>query len=168
MLLKEIHADRLDKKLYHISFDGDLEGLWEPKEPAGGGSQSDTSEPNTPRICVSPTIEQCFQAIYPNVSKYFEEKNYPHMDFYVYIAQVVGTEEIITPEALTAKRYVPDAHLTDEYWILDPTFMQKHSKIRIKNTNDNKWLEFHPYNDESEDKRGFAPDNIKYKTIKEY
>jgi hypothetical protein len=168
MLLTEIFADELDKVLYHISFKKDLEGMWEPKTPAGGGSRTGMSEPDTPRICVSPTIEQCFQAIYPNISKYFEEKDYPHMNFYVYVAQVVGTEEIIEPKDLTKQRLVPDAHLTDEHWILDPTFMQLHSKIRIKNTNDNKWLKFHPYDDKSEKKQGFAPDKIKYKILKEY
>ena len=168
MLLTEIFADNLNKQLYHISFKNDLEGVWQPKTPEGGGARTDSSEPETRRICVSPTIEQCFQAIYPNISQYFEDKNYPYMDFYVYKPQLVGTEEIITPEGLTEHRWVPDAYLTDEHWILDPTFMQLYSKIRIKNTNKNKWIEFHPYNDNSEEKRGFAPDGIKYKTLEKY
>lgn len=63
------------------------------------------SEPEFPRISVSPTVEQCIMAIYPNISHYFEERNYPYMDLYVYKITTTSLRTVITPESLTALRF---------------------------------------------------------------
>lgn len=161
-------------KFYHISFKDNLEGMWNPKNPDGYGINIDEykasgiAEPNLPRISVSTSIEKCFQAIYPNISKLFEEKNYPYMEFYVYTPILKGNEKIISSEELVSKRMVHDAHMTDEYVILNPVYMKKIYKIKIYNTNKNTFLYHHPFNDNKITKIGFAPDNIKYDIIKEY
>jgi hypothetical protein len=162
-------------KFYHISFKDSLEGIWKPKNPDGGevenkyyNTELDISEPNLPRISVSTSIEKCFQTIYPNISKYFEEDNYPYMEFYVYSPILKGNEKIISSKDLVNKRMVHDAHMTDEYIILNPVYMKKIYKIKIYNTNKNTFLYHHPFNDNKMTKIGFAPDNIKYNIIKDY
>ena len=87
-------------KLFHISFKGDLEGLWIPRNPDGleptdDGYKSEAyPEPLLPRISCAPTIIQCFQAIYANVKHYFDDKKYPYMEFYVYSPVLKGNEKI--------------------------------------------------------------------------
>lgn len=157
-------------ELFHISFDDSLEGMWDPELPAGSdtGRRTDTSEPDIPRISCAPTLKQCFQAIYPNISKYFEEKNYPHMTFYVYQPELTGNERVLTPDDLIEKHYVHDAHLTGEYCILDPVYMKKTMEIKIANTNDSEFMYYHPFNDQTSEKQGFAPKDVKIKIIKHY
>lgn len=88
-------------KLFHLSFNGNIAGMWDPKLPDGlYGEKGDLSEPDVPRISVSPTLKQCFQAIYPNISKYFEKENYPYLIFYVYVPLFTGNEKVWTPEIL--------------------------------------------------------------------
>ena len=48
-------------KLYHIS-QRVKEGLWKPLERYGNGSLN--REPCMPCICASPTIEECFKAVW--------------------------------------------------------------------------------------------------------
>ena len=159
-------------KLFHISFRDDLEGKWTPQKPEGEYDEkyytSEHPEPDIPRISTSPTIKQCFQAIHANVKHYFEKENYPHMDFHVYTPKLTGKERILTPKELTDKRFVHDAHMTDEHSILDPVHMQLHSKIRIYNTNRSKMLNYKPFGDENTKERPFAPAQIRFKTLKKY
>lgn len=171
-LVSESVHDRNDiPELYHISFRDDLEGKWKPRNPVGDSKsnlKSEYPEPDLPRISLSPTIEQCFQAIYPNVKQFFEEKHFPYMEFYVYTPKLRGTERILTPKELTDKRYVHDAHMTDEYCILDPVYMQLHSKIRILNTEKSKMLYYNPFGDPETKRKPFAPYIVKYVVVKKY
>ena len=154
------------KKLYHISFDGDLEGEWKPKLPDGYDDKpSKNKEFDIPRICVSPSINQCFQAIYPNVSKYFEELHYPNMDFFVYSPILNGEQRILSPEYLTKKKMVHDAFLTDEHDILDTVYMKRIGKVQILNTEKNEFIKYHPFNNPENEEQDFAPDNIIWKWI---
>lgn len=147
--------------LYHISFDGSLNGQWTPRNPDGFTDRSSAlSEPDLPRISVAPTIPQCFQAIYPNINQYFEEQKYPHLDFYVYQPRFIGNERVLPPKYLTTHRYVHDAHLTDEYCILDPTFMQMVGRVRIPNTEAGPFLDYHPFDKAENPVQFFAPQNI--------
>lgn len=163
MRLYEIFNKR---KLFHISFRNDLEGEWQPKIPNSDDKQkNDISEPDFPRICVSPSIEQCFQAIYPNVSQYFEELHYPNMDFYVYSPILQGDERILSPNDLTKKRLVHDAYLTHEYDILSPVYMKMIGKVRIFNCEKNEFLKYHPFDDILKPERDFAPSHIKWEWL---
>jgi hypothetical protein len=169
MRLVDITDIKKPIKLYHISFDSKLAKVWEPEDPLGGIKVSQQlAEPSIPRICLSPTIEQCFQAIYPNVSQFFEKKNYPHMDFYVYVPEIEQDTLVVYSKTLTTEKLVHDAHMTKEHWIISPVKMNRYSKIRIYNTNDNKVLNYYPYNDKTKTKVFFAPTNIKIEELKKY
>lgn len=158
------------KPLYHLSFKKDLEGFWNPKNPDGIASENtdDLKEPDLPRISVSPTIKQCFQAIYPNVSRFFKEENYPHMDFYVYSPVLKGDERILTPVELTKKKMVHDAHMTDEYYILDRVWMSLIEKIRIFNTNKSSDLFYRPFGDKKQEERFLAPMDVRFQVLKTF
>jgi hypothetical protein len=153
--------------LYHISFDGTLQGVWNPQNPAGSELKTPGAypEPELPRISVAPTLAQCFQAIYPNISQFFEEQNFPHLDFHVYRPLFKGHERILTPAALLRYDLVHDAHMTDEYCILDPVFMAHVGNIRIDNTNNLPFLSYYPFNNMDNPKKGFAPCHIKVKKL---
>jgi hypothetical protein len=161
MLSCQIHIP-----LYHISFDGTLNGSWQPRNPDGFSDRdSQFSEPDMPRISVAPTIPQCFQAIYPNVSQFFEEENYPNIEFYVYEPRFIGYERVLPPKYLTNQRMVHDAHMTDEYCILDPTFMQLVGKVMIQNTQMGPFLQYNPFNNVDNKKEFFAPSIIDFAWI---
>jgi hypothetical protein len=155
-------GSQIKHKLFHISFEGNLNGFWHPRNPYGedDASSAQYAEPDLPRISCAPSIEQCFQAIYPNISQYFEVENYPNLDFYVYTPVFRGFERILPPKYLTIHRYVHDAHLTDEYCILDPVYMQLIGKVRIQNTNNNPTLDYHPFDQIGNPKRFFAPTQL--------
>jgi hypothetical protein len=155
------------KNLQHISFNKNLEGLWKPQVPAEYiENKTYLSEPDTPRISLSPSIEGCFKAIYPNVSKYFEIENYPYMEFYVYTPLLTGKERIWPPSYLTTNRLVHDAHETNEHCILTPVYMKLIKKIRIFNTNKSPDLFYHPFNDKNIPLKYLCPKVIIIKIIK--
>jgi hypothetical protein len=166
MLLSEAVAP----KLYHISFRGNLQGVWTPRNPDGHELEKPKhdSEPDLPRISCSPTIEQCFQAIYPNISHLFEVEKYPYMDFYAYSPEVKATTRVLTPSELTSKRMVHDAHMTQEHCILDPVFMRLVSRVRVRNTNKHPFLNHRPFGDPTRQERSFAPGKVEYRVVSEF
>ena len=148
--------------LFHISFRGDLDGEWEPKLPDGTDltKQTKYTETELPRICFSPSIEQCFQAVYPNISFYFETKKFPYMDFYVY--QLDTSVKVVTPDILTKERMVHDAHITGEHIAITKSQVNLIGKVRINNTAGCPDLHYHPYDDQKEPRLFLAPHNIQY------
>jgi hypothetical protein len=169
-LVAALLSESVGQTLYHISFRGDLQGVWTPRNPDGSDLEKpkDDSEPDLPRISCSPTLRQCFQAIYPNISHLFEVERYPYMDFYAYSPELRAGTRVLTPKDLTAKRMVHDAHMTDEHCILDPVYMRLASKVRIRNTNKKPFLRHRPFGDPKRDERDFAPGEIDIKTIHTY
>lgn len=152
----------LADKLVHISFDHALAGVWEPKIPASldNGSKSIYSEPEIPRICLAPSVKECFWAIYPNISNLFEHQKLPHMDFYVYTPVALSPTEVVTPDTLTSKRLVLDAHVTNEHWVLSNIDMKLISKVRIHNPGQCRFVSFNPFNDCSMRRLDLAPESI--------
>lgn len=162
------------RDLYHISFkNSTYQGMWSPNNPDGFDESKevvgDTSfpypEPNLPRISVSPTIEQCFRGVFPNVAHYFEEKNYPYMDYNVFRPRFTGRESIILPEELTKQRMVWDACVTDETCILDSVYMQWCGQVRIFNTNASPTMFIHPFGDPANKLESVGPATIRYKWL---
>lgn len=156
--------------LYHISFHGDREGIWTPKVP---DSPFDTpTNPSTsyempiPRICVAPSIEQCFWAIYPNISHYFEDEDYAAMCFTVYRPILNASIPVVDTNALTQQQLVHDAHVTGEHWLLGDTFMVAEDQICIKNTCHGEFVRFQPYNHESGGWWDLAPKHVDYHSLK--
>jgi hypothetical protein len=152
--------------LYHLSFNGDLHGIWTPKVPDSPfdtpANPSTSYEMPIPRICVAPTIEQCFWAIYPNISHYFEEENCAAACFSVYQPILNASSLVVDTQALTQRQLVHDAHVTGEHWILSDTFMVHHSTIQIKNTSYGEFVKFRPYNIDHGDWWDLAPKEVKY------
>ena len=146
-------------ELFHISFRDNLSGMWTPKNPAGNNHsiKSNLSEPKTPRISCSSSIIKCFYAIYPNISKYFEENMYPHMNFIVYSPVLNGNEKIWTPEYLTKQKLVHDAYMTDEYCILQKVHILKIGELIVYNplikNKHPKEIEYRPFNNPKFGKR---------------
>lgn len=151
-------------KLIHISFDHTLEGMWEPKVPASidTGCKSIYSEPEFPRICLAPSVKECFWAIYPNISNLFEHQKLPHMDFYVYAPVTLSRTEVVTPDTLTSERLVLDAHVTNEHWVLSNTDMKLISKVRVYNPGQCHFVSFNPFNDCSMRRLDLAPETITF------
>lgn len=145
--------------LFHISFNGDLEGIWHPRAPDGEyPGITVESEKNFKRICTSPTIEQCFWAIYPNVNLYFEKEHYPYMDFYVYSPNLVGIRHtgLITPEEMRDNQLVPDAHITMEYGIPFSVQMDLVGAVRIPNCIKNPEVRYRKFDDPKMEERFLA------------
>lgn len=156
-------------KLFHLSFNGNIAGMWDPKLPDGlYGEKGDLSEPDVPRISVSPTLKQCFQAIYPNISKYFEKENYPYLIFYVYVPLFTGNEKVWTPEILKMDKLVHDAHITGEHAILNSVEMVLYQKIKIKNTKNSKDLMYRPFDDNKYTSRFLSPADVNIEVIETF
>jgi hypothetical protein len=163
-------SDDVEVKLgefVHISFNGKLEGIWKPKLPDSDGiSQGGKfSEPEWKRTSVSPNVELAFRAIYPNVSRIFEEMNEPSMDFHVYSPNDQRAT-IITPENLIKHKLVHDAHITQEHVFLTDIEMKHTGKIRVYNTSNNKGGLFYTLFDKKSNENLFhSPRVIKIKKI---
>lgn len=134
-----------------------------PKKPL---EESQYSEPNMSRISCSPTIKQCFWALYPKYSHRFEVLNKQSIDFFVYFPIITDHTEILSPEYLTENRYVHDAYLTNEHWITNIVYMKLLSKIRIFNTNSSEFIRYYPFNDRDRHLRDFAPEEVNFKILK--
>jgi hypothetical protein len=153
--------------LMHLSFRGDLEGVWRPRNPHGDGHSvgGQHSEPDLPRVSLAPTVEDCFRAIYPNVAHYFEHHKYPHMDFHVYRPVFQGSETVVTPQELTRSRMVHDAHMTSEYCVLSRLRMRHAGRVRVFSTNCSPFLSHHPFADRLRDSISFAPRDVRWKAL---
>lgn len=161
----------LPHELYHISFNGELAGVWDPEfnqkpdenhpETIDPDKIPFYPEPSIGRISVAPTIEGCFRGVYPNVYRYFEEKRYPHMDFFVYSPEFEGSERVVTPDILTSQQIVWDACITKEYLILDKVKMVLVGKVRIQNTNKEPTLKIYPFANNKLEKESVGPETIK-------
>lgn len=125
-------------ELYHLSFSGKKEGVWKPLTPAGteevDQDEVEFGEPLVPRISLSPTLEKCFRAIYPNIDFYFHHHKFPHLDIYAYRPKFKGHENVVKPETLTEQRWVWDAHVTEEHWVLEAVEMELVGRYRFYNT----------------------------------
>ena len=145
--------------LLHISFKGNLAGKLIPRTVAGSelGISTTYPEPTTPRVCFGPTVLKCFQAIYPNVSDFFEIKNYPYMDFYVYKTKTNNPPGYVPNSKIVEEHWVHDAHVTGESWVIEPVIVYLYQKVRIHNTNNVDSLRYHPFGDPKEPLRTLAP-----------
>lgn len=145
--------------LLHLSFKNNLSGTLIPRAVAGSelGLDAIYPEPNTPRVCFGPSVLKCFQAIYPNISDFFEVKKYPYMDFYVYRTKSNSPAGLIPNAEIVANHWVHDAHVTGESWVVKPVEVYLYRRVRIKNTNSISSLNYHPFGDQKESLRTLAP-----------
>ena len=168
-----ILAEKLiDFVLCHISFNGNLKGLWTPGEQAGfdtPGEHEDSSwpypEPPMKAISLGPDIERCFRGVYPSVAKFFEEEKLPHLNFFVYRPVFKGHERVVPPDILVREGWVWDAFATQEYRILDPVMMKRVGEVQIMNTNTSPTMKIHPFNNPRNPKESVGPTSIRYKWL---
>lgn len=150
--------------VYHLSFRDDLPTVLTPKQPDGSATTTGKlTEILPPRVSFAPSIQQCFSAIYPNVSKYFEEHNYPHMDMFVYCPLSVGKK---IPKD-TILESVWDSHITDEVCYTTNIKVIRVAKIRITNPHLNKFREdiyTNPFNNPMAKRRYVSP-KIEFTTV---
>ena len=135
-LAQTLLKKQLPNELYHLSFKPTLNGRWKPRQPHGTNTSEEakvklTYEDLPARISVSPTIQQCFWAIYPNISRFFEEKRYPYIIMYVYRPRITYRTKVI--ENRLVRKHVHDAHVTGEICITSSVVMEKIAKIKIYN-----------------------------------
>lgn len=161
-------------KLFHISFNGKLAGVWDPEfnqkdddthpaVPVPPGEEW-YPEPSIGRISVAPTIEGCYRGVWANLSNIF----YPHLNFYVYSPVFKGAERIVTPHVLVKNRLVWDAHVTDEYLILDEVEMKLVGEVQVINRSIGPYLKIHPFGDVREPETRLGPEHIQWKWTKEF
>ena len=159
---------------YHLSFDYDLTGVWEPRTPQGFDTVKDAkgygkgmTEPRTPRICLSPSIEGCFYAIYPNIYSLFEVKKYPYGEFCLYRTYIDDTDpNFVNNAKIVTDHLVWDAHVTKEVWYMSNLQMTRIQKLRLTPQQD-KEIYAHPFNDVKNEKRFISPE-VKIEVVKRY
>lgn len=116
--------------LYHLSFNSNLPAALQPRQPHGEPAKvSIYTEKLPPRVSFSPSVQQCFTAIYPNISKYFEEEKYPYMDMYVYAP--IGKGKRLSQDIVLQN--VWDSHVTEEVCFVSSIQITRVAKIRIFN-----------------------------------
>lgn len=102
-------------KYYHVSFDLHLHKLFEPRVPKVETLPEDKS---TPRICFSPTIEQCLQALSYDKRKYI----YGGSKFVLFTIDTdnLSESEWCSNKIIVQSKWVFDAVETGEIWLLRP------------------------------------------------
>jgi len=158
--------------LFHISFNGKLEGVWDPEfnqkpddnHPEEPVAEEDQwyPEPSIGRISVAPTIEGCFRGVWANLSMI----HYPHVNYYVYSPVFKGKERVVTPDTLVKDRLVWDAHVTQEYLILDEVEMKLVGEIQVVNRRMGPYLRIHPFGDPKEPETRLGPEFLQWKWTK--
>ena len=140
--------------MFHISFNGKLPRILNPRQPDGSTPVSKGfTEDLPPRVSFTPTIAQCFYAIYPNISHLYEVENKPYLDFYVYVPKKPSELRLI-PKDVVLKNIL-DAHITEEICVLNSVEIIQSSKVRIRPLKDEIW--FHPFGDNKKDKMFLSP-----------
>lgn len=122
------------KLFFHISLDGELNGkTLKPRIPTyliEKGSFSDTYEEDAtiPRVCLSPSIEGCLNAIV-SVQRNLDISG---KTIYVYIPEKPISEyKIKTNKEIIKEKLVFDATTTGEMWILEPVKMKLYGVITV-------------------------------------
>ncbi|MDF2879600.1 MAG: hypothetical protein K0R54_157 [Clostridiaceae bacterium] len=122
-------------KLYHVSRDiNKREVEFVPRIPK---YRCENEESKTKRICVCPSIEDSISSFpyrnyFVNVAMRWKKNNY-------LAVFKINTEKFLSSEELIDK--VPDAFLTNEYWILEP-FCATAELIKIKKLTLSKFVKY--------------------------
>lgn len=155
--------------LYHISFNKALPRYLYPRQPSGLHNPDDITKQtkNTlfaenlpPRVSFSPSVTECFRAIWPNIHKYFTQHKYPYMEMYVY-GLVKGNEnQMFTPKQMTDRQQLWDAHYTKEHCFLSKVKIEKIARIKVMNPliDGLPIAKIHPYNEENYPLTNASPD----------
>lgn len=126
--------------VYHISPEGHLDGqIFKPRVPdyldKYDPSKTEFEDVETPRVCFSPSIEGCLNAIIVNIGRWKTAEKL--RDWYVYIPEKPLKEyKYRTTKQLVDEKKVYDANLTKEIWIEEPVRLKQYGVIRIDSVTD--------------------------------
>ena len=121
--------------VYHISPEGHLDGqVFKPRVPEYldkyDPSKTEFEDVETPRVCFSPSIEGCLNAIIVNIGRWKTANKL--RDWYVYIPEKPLKEyKYRTNKQLVDEKKVYDANITKEIWIEEPVRLKQYGIIRI-------------------------------------
>lgn len=135
-----------------------------PREPWGSEDPPDESIPQekstdpdawifaefqTPRVSFSPSILKCVQAVYANMHPEFQSPKGLKfgLEFAVFRFDTRSHSRVLTPEDLSKKRSVWDAHITEEYCFLDPVQVYFCGTVMAKVAPNIKGMMVIPFND---------------------
>lgn len=128
------------KRVFHISPEGHLDGqVFKPRVPEYldkyDPSKTEFEDVETPRVCFSPSIEGCLNAIIVNIGRWKTANKL--RDWYVYIPEKPLKEyKYRTNKQLIDEKKVYDANLTKEIWIEEPVRLKQYGIIRIDSVTD--------------------------------
>jgi len=128
------------KRVFHISPEGHLDGqVFKPRVPEYldkyDPSKTEFEDVETPRVCFSPSIECCLNAIIVNIGRWKTANKL--RDWYVYIPEKPLKEyKYRTNKQLIDEKKVYDANLTKEIWIEEPVRLKQYGIIRIDSVTD--------------------------------
>ena len=126
--------------VYHISPEGHLDGhVFKPRVPEYldkyDPSKTEFEDVETPRVCFSPSIEGCLNAIIVNIGRWKTANKL--RDWYVYIPEKPLKEyKYRTNKQLVDEKLVYDANITKEIWIEEPVRLKQYGIIRIDSVTD--------------------------------
>lgn len=126
--------------VYHISPEGHLDGqVFKPRVPEYldkyDPSKTEFEDVETPRVCFSPSIEGCLNAIIVNIGRWKTANKL--RDWYVYIPEKPLKEyKYRTNKQLVDEKKVYDANITKEIWIEEPVRLKQYGIIRIDSVSD--------------------------------
>lgn len=126
--------------VYHISPEGHLDGqVFKPRVPEYldkyDPSKTEFEDVETPRVCFSPSIEGCLNAIIVNIGRWKTANKL--RDWYVYIPEKPLNEyKYRTNKQLVDAKLVYDANITKEIWIEEPVRLKQYGIIRIDSVTD--------------------------------
>lgn len=126
--------------VFHISPEGHLDGqIFKPRVPdyldKYDPSKTEFEDVETPRVCFSPSIEGCLNAIIVNIGRWKTANKL--RDWYVYIPEKPLKEyKYRTNKQLVDAKLVYDANITKEIWIEEPVRLKQYGIIRIDSVTD--------------------------------
>lgn len=124
-----------NKRVFHISQDGHLDGqVFKPRVPEYldkyDPSQDKFEDVENPRVCFSPSIEGCLNAIMVTIGRWKTAEKL--REWYVYVPEKPLKEyKHHTNKQLVKEKKVYDANVTDEIWIEEPVRLKQYGIIRI-------------------------------------
>jgi RimJ/RimL family protein N-acetyltransferase len=129
-LINLYESAKNESELYCISQE-DLDGqTLEPRVPNNFFTKNGYEDGETPRVCFTPSVDQCLMAI---------SQKCEGIEFYVFKPEEVPEENIYKPTV----EEVPDSEITDETWITCPVKLKKVGKIKVLGDSG---LDGHPFN----------------------
>lgn len=122
------------KRVFHVSRQGHLDGqVFRPRVP----EYLDRYDPNypnfedvsNPRVCFSPSIEGCLNAIVINVERWKADR---FDKLYVYVPEKpIDQYKHTTNKQIIKDKKVYDANLTGEVWIEEPVRLKMYGVIKV-------------------------------------